>query len=143
MEVQSQLLKNQNTILKRLRELEDNFKTFSSAPAPIPVPTQAPTTTHKAAPRNLFPPKLLWYKASGESPTISLTADSSKVNAFTTPGDIKTPHIPRAMKESAILDSSAINKADLLPVETVLAKYSRLKSAGKAGSEAGQRGIFW
>ena len=32
-----------------------------------------------------------------------------------------------------MLDSSHINKADLLPVDTVFAKYSKLKTAGKAG----------
>ena len=83
-----------------------------------------------------------------QTPQPADTPLSSKVNAFTTPIAIKKPDIPSVVlenKESVILDSSTINKADLLPVETVLAKYSKLKTAGKAGPLAvklAREGIF-
>ena len=144
LQVQSQLLRNQNSIFERLNELESKFKTFQST---------STANTPKAAPRNLFSPKVMspeWYR-DVESPATYHPSAAADVIHLSESQPSQPPILPSDQpilppnqsphattpelqkKQSTTVDSSIINKANLLPVNAVIAKYPKLKTVGKAG----------
>ena len=141
LQVQSQLLRNQNSTLERLNELESKFKTFRS---------MSTANTPKAAPRNLFSPKVMspeWYRDVESPATYHPSAAADVIHLSESQPPILPPDQPilppnqsphattpeLQKKQSTTVDSSIINKTNLLPVNAVIAKYPKLKNVGKAG----------